>query len=141
MNTIAYLLYGDTREYHLELTYSVLTARHFLRSDIGDTRLLLITQENQFRDDLPIEQIHFSSSQFDDWTYGRQYFHGAKVHALALALDNSDGPVVLIDTDTAFTSSPRLLFDRIGPGRSVLHERRRLQVIMFPTTLRCSTLA
>lgn len=35
MNTIAYLLYGTPPEYQLELTYAVLSAKHFIDDRIG----------------------------------------------------------------------------------------------------------
>lgn len=120
MKTIAYLHYGNKREYALELTYSIASIVSFLRSDPSDIRLLLITDEKGQRSDLPVDHLLFSNELFAQWTHDGHYSHAAKVHALIWAADQTAGPLALIDTDTYFTSHPDNLFDKIRPGHSVM---------------------
>jgi hypothetical protein len=121
VNTLAYLIYGSRRDYHLELTYSVLSAIHHRRSDDIDVRIALVTDASNQRHDLPVEHVVFTPLEFAQWTRGGQYHHEAKIHALKKALDVFEGKVVLVDTDTFFNVSPATLFERIAPERSLMH--------------------
>jgi hypothetical protein len=121
MKTIAYLLYGNRREYHLELAYSILSAVYFLRKQPADIRIVLITDERTQRTDLPIERLVYTTSDFARWTQNGTYKHEAKLHALLLAMDRFQGSIVLLDTDTYFRAHPINLFERIGPGRALMH--------------------
>lgn len=121
MKTIAYLVYGSRREYQLELTYSVLSAIHFIGRQPSNYRVVLITDQGNERPDLPIEHLTFSRQEFNSWTRSGTYMHKAKVHALMKAMDHFKGSVALIDTDTYFLDHPDRLFQRIGPGKSVMH--------------------
>ena len=121
MNTIAYLVYGNKSEYKLELTYSVLSAVHFLRREPSNTRIVLITDEKSRRTDLPVEHLLFTEKDFARWTRNGAYTHEAKVHALLAAMDQFDGAVALVDTDTYFLSHPSKLFERVGPGKALMH--------------------
>jgi hypothetical protein len=121
LKTIAYLLYGSRPEYQLELTYSVLSAMHFLRRDRSDYRIALITDEANRRLDLPVEHLIFSSDEFRRWTRHETYMHEAKVHALMKAIDHFKSAVVLLDTDTCFLNHPEMLFQRVSAGKSVMH--------------------
>lgn len=121
MNTIAYLVYGNKPEYKLELTYSVLSAVHFLRGELSNTRIVLITDEANRRTDLPVEHLLFTEKDFAGRTRSGVYSHEAKVHALLAAMDHFGGAVVLVDTDTYFLSHPSKLFERVGPGKALMH--------------------
>jgi hypothetical protein len=121
LNTIAYLVYGDQREYQLELTYIVLSAVHWLAGDGSNCRIALIADEANQRPDLPVEHVVFSPDEFSSWTRNGEYKHEAKVHALLKALDMFKGKVALVDTDTYFDVNPMRLFEQIGPGQSVMH--------------------
>jgi hypothetical protein len=121
LKVIAYLLYGSRREYHLELTYSVLSAMHFIGSDQSAYRVVLITDEANRRRDLPVEHLIFSSEEFNRWTRNETYMYEAKVHALTKAMDHFKCPVALVDTDTYFLDHPQKLFQQVGPGKSVMH--------------------
>jgi hypothetical protein len=121
LNTIAYLVYGAQREYQLELTYSVLSAVHWLAGDGSNCRIALITDEANQRPDLPVEHVVFCSDEFSSWTRNGQYKHEAKVHVLLKALDKFKSKVALVDTDTYFNVNPPRLFEQIGPGQSVMH--------------------
>jgi hypothetical protein len=120
LDTLAYFIYGLRRDYHLELTYSVLSAVHWARAEHYALRIALIADEANQRPDLPIEHVIFSASEFQTWTSGG-YQHQAKLHALLKAIDLFKSKLALIDTDTYFCSSPRQLFDRIEAGSSIMH--------------------
>lgn len=114
-------MYGSRREYHLELTLSVASATRYLRAKKSNIRIVLICDRENLRPDLPAESIVFDTPEFETWTNGGTYTHAAKLGALAMAVQQLDGPVALIDTDTVFVGHPDLVFDRIGPGQSVMH--------------------
>lgn len=122
MKSIAYFLYGGKPEYQLELTYSVLSAAHFLTKTPADIRLVVITDEENRRPDLPVEHLIFDAAQLADWT-PNGYRHQAKVHALRMALDHFQDAVALVDTDTFFLKHPGTLFDRVDGGNAVMHAR------------------
>lgn len=121
MKTIAYLMYGARREYHLELTLSVASAIKHTRADGSDIKIVMICDEANARHDLPVDLIIFNETQFCEWTENGTYTHAAKLNALLLALRTLNGQVALIDTDTVFLDHPQRVFDRIGPGRSAMH--------------------
>lgn len=120
VHTLVYLVYGSQREYHLELTYSILSALHHAGKQ-DDLTIALFTDEANRRTDLPVKNFVFSPAEFALWTRGNLYQHEAKVHILMKALDMFKGKIALIDTDTYFLKDPRVLFDRIAPGSSVMH--------------------
>jgi hypothetical protein len=126
VKTIAYLVYGDKPEYQLELTYSILSAAHFLRNERSAIRIVLVTEATMRRDDLPVEHLFFTRTDLDQWTGNGGYYHAAKIHALMHVLNRSEGPVVLIDTDTCFKLSPSAMFERISEGSSLMHTREGL---------------
>ncbi len=121
MKTLLYLTYGNRPEYQLELTYSVLSAAHFMREVPEDIQIILITTPENRRDDLPVKHIIIDETQLFRWTLEGTFIHAAKYFALVHAMDQFQGAVALIDTDTYFTRHPSNLFDRIGPGKSVMH--------------------
>ncbi len=121
MKTIAYLVYGSQPIYQLELTYSVLSAAHFLRQLPAGIRIVLITDSLHQRLDLPIEYITLGEDDLKRWTLGGSYNHAAKYHALLMVMDRFKGSVALIDTDTYFLAHPNRMFDRISEGRAVMH--------------------
>ncbi len=122
MKTLAYLLYGGRPEYQLELGYSVLSALRRIAPE-DEIRICLVADRSSERPDLPIEHLPLTNAELDAWSADRTYFHRIKPLALAKVLDHFGGPVALVDTDTFFVEPPAKLFHRIGPGRSVMHER------------------
>lgn len=116
MKIIFYTVYGTRRSYHLELTYSVLSAARFLKEEPDDLRLVLITDSDNQRPDLPVEHMIISLEDQRKWQLDGTYNHAIQVYALHHALRHFDAPTVLMDTDTIFKAHPKLLFDRIRPG-------------------------
>jgi hypothetical protein len=124
MRTLLFFLYGSVgREYHLELSYSVLSAQQFLRQDPADIRVVFASDRRNMRPDLPAEQLLIEDQMIHEWQLGGTFCHAAKQHVLAYALDLFDAPIILMDADTVFQAHPKYLFDRVGPGRALLNER------------------
>lgn len=62
--------------------------------------------------------------QADAWTGPHRYVWRAKTEVLREALADAEGGVCLyVDGDTWWRRSPATVFDRIAPGRSVMHLR------------------
>lgn len=130
MKVLAYLIYGDKREYQLELALSVLSALRFLKKSQEKSQesitISVITDRPDigFPDiefDLPVDRILVSPEEFAAWTQGGSYSYRAKILALMKAIDHYQAPVVLVDTDTYFLESPVRLFERVSPQGSVMH--------------------
>ena len=118
--TLLYLVYGNAPTYQLELGYSVLSA--VARMGSRRPNIVLMTDDAGRRPDLPVEHLIFSATDLARWTdYGR-HNHACKVHAYLVALRHFGGKVAMIDTDTWFLGDPMSLFDRVKPGRAVMHD-------------------
>jgi hypothetical protein len=123
MNTIVYLLYGNRAEYHLELTYSVLSATRFLGAEDRDIQIALVADEPNQRFDLPVRNILISKEDLLKWQLGGSYNHAAQAFSIQFASEYFGSPCVLVDTDTVFVDHPRKLFERIESGVSLMHTR------------------
>jgi hypothetical protein len=121
MGVLLYLLYGQNERYHRELTYSVASARHHLGTAAGGVRIVYASDRENARPDLGVESVILTSGQLYAWQEHGAYNHALKPNAVRHFLDVFDAPVVWVDTDTIFRSSPKALFDRIGPGRTLMH--------------------
>lgn len=126
MKVLAYLIYGNKREYQLELALSVLSALRFLKKSQGKSQesitISVITDRPNLEFDLPVDRILISQEEFAAWTQGGSYPYRAKILALMKAIDHYQSPVALVDTDTYFLESPVRLFDRVSPQGSVMHD-------------------
>lgn len=128
MKVLLFQIYGDQRVYHLELTYSILSAARFLRDDPGDIRIVLASDAKSQRPDLPAEHLLMTPEMLHEWQMGGTYNHAIQAYALHYAVQKFDAPVILIDSDTIIKQHPRVMFDKIGPGRALMHAREgRLQ--------------
>lgn len=123
MNRLLYLSYGTDRRYHLELTYSIHSAMQFLKSDPADIQIILLSDEQNVRHDLPVQKIIVDHQTIRDWQMGGSYNHAMQAYALHHVLELHAAPTILIDTDTYFKRHPSELFLKIGPGRSLLNRR------------------
>lgn len=120
MKVIAYFVYGQKREYQLELFYSIASA---LKCAAGsqEIQISVISDRDDFDPALPIDLITISPAEFAEWTRNGAYNHRAKPCALLKLLDHYQAPVVLVDTDTCFVDHPVKLFERISPQSSVMY--------------------
>jgi len=125
MKTLLYLMYGNRPEYHRELTYSILSAVKFIGKDSPDIQIALVTTNENRRDDLPIRHLIVDESEMNRWMLGGKYTHAAKYEALVYAMDEFRGQVAYVDTDTFFIAHPEVLFERIGPGRTLMCDHDR----------------
>ena len=126
MKVLAYLFYGNQKEYQLELFFSIFSALRQLRAAGQQDKVVIsvISDRLDFDPHLPIDHLHFSAAEFADWTRSPHgvYNHRVKIHALMKAIDHYQAPVALIDTDTYFTASPTQLFERVSSKKTVMHQ-------------------
>jgi hypothetical protein len=125
MRILAYLVYGEKKEYRLELFYSVLSALQQLRAKGDDDIMICVmTDRSEFDPDLPLDFLYFSPEEYKTWTQypnGISYNHRIKIHALIKLLEHYQCPVALIDTDTYFLDTPARIFQAISPQQTVMH--------------------
>lgn len=121
MNTLLFLIYGEQRVYHLELTYSILSAARFLAENPSEVRIVLAADARNQRPDLPVEHLLISPDQLHEWTLGGTYSHALKINVLDHALSQFEAPTVLVDSDTIFSGNPKELFERMCPGTALMH--------------------
>lgn len=122
MKILLYQIYGDIRDYHLELSYSILSAHRFLKEEPDDISIVLISETSNHRPDLPCESLIVSSETMREWQMGGAYKHAIQAYSLLFAINHFQSPVVLIDSDTIFHAHPRHLFERISPGKTLTHK-------------------
>jgi hypothetical protein len=125
LKVLLFLIYGKNPIYHLELTYSVLSAARFLKDNPGDIRLVLAADADNHRPDLPVEHLLITPEMLDQWQMGGTYNHAIKIYALHHVLQKYDVPTILIDSDTVFRAHPDRMFERINVGRTLMHARER----------------
>ncbi len=100
----------------------MLTALRWL-GDSSDVKIVVLTEQPDAFSALPVETLASTHPEMAAWTLDGAYMHRAKPLALLKVLREFGGATALIDTDTYFKGDPRRLFERIGPGRSLLHDR------------------
>ncbi|WP_104491066.1 hypothetical protein [Paracoccus denitrificans] len=123
MKILLFQIYGNQRAYHLELTYSVLSAMRFLQDDPAGIRIVLAADAENRRPDLPADHLPITPDTLLEWQMNGSYTHAIQAHALHHAVRHFDAPTILIDSDTVFHAHPQHLFDRIGPGKTLMHAR------------------
>jgi GT2 family glycosyltransferase len=72
---------------------------------------------------LPVETRPLSREELRAWGGPSGFGHRRKIAALADALARRGAPAALLDADTYLRAHPDRLFERIGPGRSVMAGR------------------
>lgn len=120
MGVIVYLVYGDDERFHLELTFSMASALRHMKGDPAGVRFALVCDERNARPDLGIEHIFISSDDIQRWQFDGRYNHAIKPHVVRHAQNRLQDKVAFVDTDTFFLAHPKSMFDRIGPGRTLL---------------------
>jgi hypothetical protein len=116
---VVYLLYGDSVDYHNELSYSVLS----LLKHTPDAEVVLVTTAPHVRDDLPIGHLVVTDEEIREWTLGGMFSWRSKILAIRTAMERLDRSVLYLDTDTAFRTSAAGVLATIAPTESVLHCR------------------
>lgn len=122
MHTLLYLSFGSGPHVN-EVRFSVLSARRFLGARPQTCRVVVYTDSPAHFDGLAVEVIALSARELEEWSGPQQFFWRRKVRAVQDALVRFDAPCVYVDGDTYYQRSPEALFQRIGPGRTVMHVR------------------
>ncbi|TNM67418.1 hypothetical protein FHN55_10180 [Streptomyces sp. NP160] len=123
MDHLVYISFGEGRHVD-EVRFSVQTAARHLGAPRGDWRIDVWTDSPQAWKDLPVEVVEVAPEQVDTWMGPHRYVWRSKIEVLRAALERSGGGRCLyVDGDTWWRRSPTVVFDRIGPGRSVMHLR------------------
>ena len=124
---LVYLCYGEDDSYWLELRLSLLSALRFLRPDDGISILIATDHPERVATlgvDVTLE--HLTPAMLKEWRGPHDYGHRIKNSVVPWLIDRHNAPVCLVDTDTYFYKSPRVLFDRVGPRRTVMHKHEDL---------------
>ncbi len=120
MNNLIYLSYGPG-PHEQEITFSILSAYRWLGVGDPDWRIVVYTDRPESFSTLQVASVVLDASTLQEWAGPAGFGHRRKILALRDALQRFDGPSAILDGDTYFRRSPRRVFDRIGPGRSVMH--------------------
>ncbi len=121
MNHLLYLSYGRG-PHQQEVIFSALSAHHW--SPAGeDYQIWIYTDETDTFKGLPFEIQFISTARWNDWAGPKQFNHRRKILALKHAIEHHAGPVVLLDGDTWLRAPVSRLFERVGPGRTLMHIR------------------
>lgn len=124
MKVLAFLFYGNKKEYQWELFLSIFSALKQLRANHEtDVIISVISDRDDFDPQLPIDHLKISSEELTQWTQSPAgfYNHRAKICALLKALDHYQSPVVYVDTDTYFLDNPAKLFERVSAENTLMH--------------------
>lgn len=118
--SLVYLSYGGKDVQVAETKYAILSALRVLKPSDG-IGILLYTDLPNLYSDLQVEIRAISPHELEEWMGPGKYQYRRKAEVVRDALARKLHPVAFIDSDTWFVKSPDLLFDLIGPGRTVLH--------------------
>jgi hypothetical protein len=122
MRTILYLCFGGGG-YPDELIHAVLAARHTLGAERDRYRIVVYTDDGLPFRDLPVHVETVSRDTLAQWAGPFDHMFRRKAVAIREAMKASQGELLYCDTDTYFLKHPGRVFDRIGPGRSVMHAK------------------
>ena len=122
MNNLLYLSYGEGL-HEQEVVFSLFTALRVSPGLARHCRILVFTDRPSVFAALPVEVHEVKPEQWVDWSGPWNFAHRRKILALGHALKTYGGPIVLLDGDTWFRRPVEMLFDRVGPGRAVMHLR------------------
>jgi hypothetical protein len=119
MNKLVYFAYHN-EDCCRQARYSMLTAMRFGSAADAGYRLDVYTDRPDLFEDI-CTSIHVLSEQtLKSWVGPDSYFYQAKIHVLLEALTDAPAITVFVDTDTFFLKPPKLLFQRIRKGYSVM---------------------
>jgi len=122
MKNLVYLSYGAGL-HEQEISFSVLSAYRWLGTNRPDWRIVIYTDRPEVFLPLEVATVELDPHKLREWIGPAGFGHRCKILALCNALQRFEGQSVLLDGDTFFRRSPQRLFDRLGPGRTVMHLR------------------
>jgi hypothetical protein len=120
MKNLLYISYG-TGLHEQETVFSLLSAWHWTPPGTDDLRFLVYTDHPPAYADLPVTVEFIPTEQWVEWSGPTRFNHRRKILALQHAFQKYPAPTVLLDGDTWLRRPPQLLFDRVGPGRTIMH--------------------
>ena len=119
-NLLTYLSYG-TGPHVDETRYSILSAVHRAGAN-PRFEIVVVTDEADAFANLGATILAVGAGQFRDWAGPSNFNHRIKILAMKRVMrDRNPKAVALVDGDTFYLRSPGRLFDRIGPGRGLMH--------------------
>lgn len=122
MKNLLYISYG-VGLHQQEAIFSLLSALHWTGPEPRDLRFLILTDRPEDFASLPATVEFIEPEQWHAWSGPTRFNHRCKILALQHVIRNYGTPTVLLDADTWFRKSPYKLFNRIAPGKTVLHIR------------------
>jgi hypothetical protein len=132
VKNLLYISYGAGL-HQQEIIFSLLSAWRWSELGGDSIRFLVFTDQPGAFDGLPVAVEHIPEEQWTEWSGPHRFKHRCKILALRHAFQKYPAATVLLDGDTWLRKAPQLLFDRIAPGRTVMHLREgKLMEIAFP---------
>ncbi|CAM2070691.1 hypothetical protein SCOR_35270 [Sulfidibacter corallicola] len=120
---LLYLIYGEKEDYWREVKFSILSALRFLNEEPDHgIDIVLATDKLDYLTGWPVVSHPFDPDRLAEWAGPDNYLHRSKNRVMAEVMDRFKGTCIFIDTDTYFTQSPSRLFERVGPGHTVMHK-------------------
>ena len=121
MKTVMYLYFGGGADYANELIHAVLSARHTLGRNQHDCRFVVVTDQPAPFADLPVTIELTTQEAIAEWRGPFNHKFRTKAIAIREMMKKYGGTLLYCDTDTYFLGDPHRVFDRVGPGRTVMH--------------------
>lgn len=120
--SLLFISYGQGLHEH-EIAYAVWSI-HSHRKTKGFKKILVYSDRpNEFSNLPGVVLVAIPKETWEEWGGPYRFNHRKKIFALQHALAEHGGSVVLLDGDTWFRKPVERLFDRVGPGRSLMHIR------------------
>ncbi len=120
MNRLVFLSYGSGPQPD-EIAFAVLSAVRFDGAEPAAYRMVVVTDAPGRFAGLPVTLEAVSAEQMNAWRGPAGFGHRVKIEALRHATRDGAGKAIFVDSDVYFRRSPAELFDRIGPGRAIMH--------------------
>ena len=122
MNQLVFYSYGPG-PHVAETVFAVLSAVRLDGVSPADYQVVVVTDAPDAFAGLPVAVEPVTPEQVRHWAGPANFNHRIKIGVIQHVLARRGGPVVMVDGDCYFLKSSARLFDRVGPGRSVMHVR------------------
>jgi hypothetical protein len=122
MKNIVYSMFSPGL-FSQEIIYSLHSVYRYLPPRRSDYRFIIFCPTASEFEGLRADIVQYDPLQLQEWAGSHDFRWRIKLKTLEHALQKYGEPVVVIDGDTYFRKSPDRLFERIRPGRAVLHIR------------------
>jgi hypothetical protein len=116
--TLIFLSYGDG-PHVAETMFAAISAWRLTKPEEVD--LVVYTDAPEAFRGIPVRTRTITGKELRHWQPRHSYPRRCKPFVVRDALQRFGRPAALVDSDTWFRRPPRLIFDRVGPGRVALH--------------------